>query len=99
MARSLGSAIGRLILTNDPAKIMLAGPLTALGDHLLQPVRMTVDSLTSAEKRQTADIVHSAMGEFIGALGAAALALHEWKPMPVAARRLSKSRRLEAGKV
>jgi hypothetical protein len=38
------------------------------------------DSLTPPETGLTAEIVNSSMGEFIGALGAAALAVHEWKP-------------------
>lgn len=85
VARCLGWAIGQLVLANDPSKIMIAGPLTMLGDHLLQPVRTVVDSLTPAETRRTTEIVHSTMGEFIGALGAAALAVHEWKPRREAA--------------
>jgi glucokinase len=80
VAHSLGWAISQLLFANDPAKIIIAGPLTMLGDHLLQPLRTIVDSLTPAETRRTAEIVHSTMGEFIGALGAAALAVHEWKP-------------------
>ncbi|MBP8257410.1 MAG: ROK family transcriptional regulator [Opitutaceae bacterium] len=99
VARGLGWAIGQLILTNDPAKIMLAGPLTALGDHILQPVRLTIDSLTSAEGHRNVEIVHSTMGEFIGALGAAALALHEWKPMHVTGGRgASRSGRRKVGR-
>lgn len=98
-ARGLGWAIGQLVLTNDPAKIMIAGPLTTLGDHLLQPVRATVDALTSTEARPRPEIVHSTMGEFIGALGAAALALHEWKPVYSTGKRgSSRSRKREGAK-
>jgi N-acetylglucosamine repressor len=88
-ARCLGWAISQLLLTLDPRKIVLAGPLTMLGENFLQPVRAMADSLTPAENSRTADIVNSTMGEFIGALGAAALAVHEWKPArePLAAGR------------
>ena len=88
VARCLGWAISQLLLVNDPRKIMIAGPLTMLGDHLLQPLRAVTDSLTPPENRRNAEIVNSAMGEFIGALGAAALAVHEWKPArePIVAR-------------
>jgi N-acetylglucosamine repressor len=88
-ARCLGWAISQLLLTLDPRKIVLAGPLTMLGENFLQPVRTMADSLTPAENSRTADIVNSTMGEFIGALGAAALAVHEWKPArePLAAGR------------
>lgn len=80
VAKCLGWAISQLLLTIDPAKIMLAGPLTMLGENLLQPLRAVTDSLTPAESKRTAEIENSTMGEFIGALGAAALAVHEWKP-------------------
>jgi predicted NBD/HSP70 family sugar kinase len=80
VAKCLGWAISQLLLTVDPKKIMLAGPLTVLGENLLQPLRAVVDSLTPPESQGTAEIVNSTMGEFIGALGAAALAVHEWKP-------------------
>ena len=79
-AKCLGWAISHLLLAIDPAKIMLAGPLTTLGEHFLQPLRAATDSLTPPESKRTAEIVNSTMGEFIGALGAAALAVHEWKP-------------------
>jgi glucokinase len=79
-AKCLGWAISHLLLTIDPSKIMLAGPLTNLGEHLLQPLRATTDSLIPPESKRTAEIVNSTMGEFAGALGAAALAMHEWKP-------------------
>jgi N-acetylglucosamine repressor len=88
VAKCLGWAISQLLFTIDPEKVMLAGPLTILGEHLLGPLRATTDSLLPAENKRTAEIVNSAMGDFIGALGAAALAVHEWKPArtPVAAR-------------
>jgi glucokinase len=78
-----------LLLSFDPKKIILAGPLTLLGENLLQPLRAVADSLTPAETRRQAEIVNSNMGEYIGALGAAALAVHEWKPArdPAAAPR------------
>ncbi len=80
-ARCLGWAIGQLSLVVDPEKIVLAGPLTALGDFILRPLReMTATVLATAELR-VPEIVHSTMGEFSGALGAAALAVHEWKPI------------------
>jgi N-acetylglucosamine repressor len=80
VAKCLGWAVSQLLLAIDPKKIVLAGPLTLLGENLLQPLRAVVDLLTPAENPRTAEIVNSTMGEFIGALGAAALAVHEWKP-------------------
>ena len=80
VAKCLGWAISQLLLTIDPVKIMLAGPLTMLGEHLLEPLRAVSDSLTPADNQRTAEIKNSTMGDFIGALGAAALAVHQWKP-------------------
>jgi glucokinase len=78
--KCLGGAISQLLLMVDPQKVVIAGPLTLLWENLLQPLRAVVDSLTPTESARTAEIVNSTMGEFIGALGAAALAVHEWKP-------------------
>ena len=80
-AGALGWAIGQLSLMVDPAKIVLAGPLTALGEMFLQPLRARVDRVLRSSGTRSPEIVNSTMGEFSGALGAAALALHEWKPM------------------
>jgi N-acetylglucosamine repressor len=80
-AKSLGWAIAQLAFVVDPEKIVLAGPLTALGDTMLQPVRMMAASILSPAEVRVPEIVNSTMGEFSGALGAAALAVHEWKPV------------------
>jgi glucokinase len=79
-AKCLGWAIGHLSLVIDPQKIILAGPLTLLGDAMLRPLRETTESIVKLSDSRMPEIVNSTMGEFSGALGAAALALHEWKP-------------------
>lgn len=79
-ANALGWAIGQLTLIVDPAKIVLAGPLTALGETLLQPMRLRVGQMLQPTGMQVPEMVNSTMGEFSGALGAAALALHQWEP-------------------
>jgi glucokinase len=80
-AKCLGWAIGQLSLVVDPQKIILAGPLTALGEVFLKPLRdVTGAALIPAELR-VPEIVNSSMGEFSGSLGAAALAVHKWKPV------------------
>ena len=80
-AKCLGWGIAHLSLVIDPEKIVLAGPLTLLGDSLLQPLRAMVESVLSLSESRVPEIVNSTMGEFSGALGAAALAVHEWKPV------------------
>ena len=79
-ANELGSALGNLALVVDPSKIILAGQLTPLGETFLNPVREAVTRTLRPSGLRFPEIVNSTMGEYIGALGAAALALHEWKP-------------------
>ena len=64
----------------NPQKIILAGPLVTLGDTLLEPLRKAVGGFCSRPRQEPPVVVDSDLGEFNGALGAAALALHEWKP-------------------
>ena len=80
-AGALGWAIAQLSLVLDPAKVVLAGPLTALGEMFLQPLCARVDRVLKPSGSPVPEIVNSTMGEFSGALGAAALALHEWQPV------------------
>ncbi len=87
-ANALGSAIGQLALVIDPAKIVLSGPLTALGEMFLQPLRSRVERMLKPSGTRPPEIVNSTMGEFGGALGAAALALHKWKPVLASRGRL-----------
>ncbi len=77
---ALGAAIGQLALVLDPAKVIVAGPLTGLGEAFLEPLRLAAERELRASAQPAPEIVHSSMGDFSGALGAAALALHEWKP-------------------
>jgi glucokinase len=79
-ADMLGRAVSQLIFALNPAQVILAGPLTLLGGTLLYPLRERVALLLGASDSDMPEIVNSTMGEYNGALGAAALAVHEWKP-------------------
>ena len=79
-AEMLGWAIGELALALNPSRVIMAGPLTLLGDTLLQPLRKRAKEVLEACAANVPAIVNSTMGEYSGALGAAALAVHEWKP-------------------
>ena len=79
-ADMLGRAVGQIIFALNPAKVILAGPLTLLGETLLQPLRARVEEIIGSYEADMPAIVNSTMGEFNGALGAAALAVHQWKP-------------------
>ena len=93
-AKALGSAIGHLILILNPSRVMLAGPLTLLGATFLDPLKAEVHRRLELSGIKEPTIVNSDMGEFSGALGAAALALHEWKPQsgPVSKHMRTKSK-------
>jgi len=80
VARCLGRGIAQLSLVIDPQKIILAGPLTMLGEALLCPMRERIKAILDLTGTRMPEVVGSTMGEFSGALGAAALALHQWKP-------------------
>jgi glucokinase len=79
-AEMLGCAVSQLIFALNPSKVILAGPLTMLGDSLLQPLRAGVKRALRTYETDIPMILNSTMGDFNGALGAAALAVHQWKP-------------------
>ena len=80
-ADMLGWAVAKLSLALNPSMVILTGPLTLLGDSLLKPLRERAEELLKLGGDGAPAIVNSTMGEFSGALGAAALAVHEWKPV------------------
>jgi glucokinase len=79
-AEMLGWAVADLALVLNPSRVIIAGPLTLLGDHLLVPLRKRAGEIMLASGAEAPLILNSTMGEFSGAMGAAALAVHEWKP-------------------
>lgn len=80
VAQTLGWVVCQIDAVFNPQKVILAGPLVALGDALLKPLRQAVEHFSSELQQESPVVVNSELGEFNGALGAAALALHEWKP-------------------
>jgi predicted NBD/HSP70 family sugar kinase len=82
LVRAAGKVHGwvahQLIELLDPERIIFAGPLADLGEPFLAPVRETVSRW--GNKDREAAIAGSDLGQFNGAVGAAALALHQWKP-------------------
>ena len=80
VAQTLGWVVCQIDAMFNPQKVILAGSLVALGDTLLTPLRKAVERFSSELQQELPIIVNSELGKFNGALGAAALALHEWKP-------------------
>lgn len=80
VAQSFGLVFNQLNCAFNPEKIILAGAFTVFGDVFLR--RLTESLKTFAPPGGVPPVVNSQLGSFNGALGAAALAVHEWKPVP-----------------
>jgi predicted NBD/HSP70 family sugar kinase len=80
LAHTLGWVLCQISALLDPKKVVLAGPLVALGDFLLNPLQEAVAAFGAQTRQRPPQVTLSELGAFNGALGAAALALHEWKP-------------------
>jgi predicted NBD/HSP70 family sugar kinase len=79
-ATALGEVICQLSLLLNPKQIVIAGPLAALETTFLAPIREAVAGQAPPLHAQAPEIVGSMLGDFGGALGAAAIALHEFAP-------------------
>ncbi len=77
-ARTFGLALAQLNCAFNPEKIIMAGAFTAFGDLFLD--RLNHYAKDCLMEGSTMRVVNSTLGEFNGAFGAAALAVHEWKP-------------------
>jgi len=78
MARTLGLVIGQMSRAFNPGKIILAGAFQSFGSAFLERLKTCYH-----ETSRSADLpplAVSDLGEFNGAIGAAALAVHQWKP-------------------
>lgn len=76
----LGLFLVQVDLLLNPQRIILAGRLPELGGVVLAPLREALKSSRTSYHAGTADLIVTELGEFGGALGAAAMAVHEWKP-------------------
>lgn len=77
-----GWAIAQMVQLIDPEMVVLAGPLTALGDVYLEAVSNIALQFES-DYHPSVAIRISELGEYAGAVGAAALALERWRPADV----------------
>ncbi|MDB6028761.1 MAG: family transcriptional regulator [Verrucomicrobiales bacterium] len=77
-ANVLATVLLQLNLAFNPAKIILAGAMTTFGEDFLNLIQENLKSL--ADSSEVPKVVNSQLGDFNGAIGAAALAVHHWKP-------------------
>lgn len=84
VAEALGAALAaNVVLTLDPAKLIMVGQLNSLGEIFFERLRQQVVASLKPSGITAPEIVQSAMGDHVGAFGAAALALHNWTPAKV----------------
>ena len=80
-----GWVISQMVQLVDPEIVILAGPLTSLGDIYLDAVTKAAVQFESEHHKSTPILV-SELGEYAGAMGAAALALERWRPEDISER-------------
>jgi len=80
VAHAFGLALNQLNCAFNPEKIILAGAFTVFGEVFLRRLQQSLN--TFAPPAGAPRVVNSQLGPFNGAIGAAALAVHEWKPVP-----------------
>ena len=80
VAQAFGLVLNQLNCAFNPEKIILAGAFTAFGDRFLRPLEQSLSAF--APPNGAPAVVNSQLGPFNGAIGAAALAVHQWKPVP-----------------
>ncbi len=79
VTQALSVVLNQLQCAFDPAKIILAGRFTVFEDLFLDRLQRSLKLF--AVPSGTPAVVNSTLGDFNGALGAAALAVHQWKPL------------------
>ena len=77
-----GWVVAQMVQLIDPEMVVLAGPLTTLGDAYLDSVKNFTLQFES-DYHPSVAIRISELGEHAGAVGAAALALERWRPADV----------------
>ena len=76
----IGQVIAQMTLMLDPEKVIVAGPITGTGDAFLAPLRDSLKNSLPAMHAKPPEVTYSKLGELVGALGAAAIAVHAWNP-------------------
>lgn len=79
-AEAVGRVIAQLSLLLNPERVVIAGPLSQLAEAFLEPLSRSVDRYAVPQHTRKPEIVAASFGDYGGALGAAALAVNQWKP-------------------
>ncbi len=79
-AEALGRVIAQVHLLINPQRVIIAGPLAGQQAAFLTPIQDAMTALLPEHHRVKPIIVGSQLDSFVGALGAAACAVHAWRP-------------------
>ena len=77
---ALACGLTSIVNVFDPELVVLGGGVTGSGEQLLGPVRKRVRAETMRPAGEAASIVHSALGDHVGVVGAAAIVLERAVP-------------------
>lgn len=78
-AVAVASALVPITLLLNPSKIIIAGPLAEMGEHFAEPLITATKNHLPSYHIKLSEIVLSQLGDYVGALGAAALAVNQWQ--------------------
>ncbi|WP_437222135.1 ROK family protein [Planctomicrobium sp. SH661] len=76
----LGRVLAQITFVLNPEKIIVSGPLAEFESTFIRSIREEMDTLLLPPHSKMPEVVGSTLGEYSGALGAAALAVREWVP-------------------
>ena len=80
MCAALGQAIAQMHLLVAPQRVVIAGPLAVFEEQFLLPLREAIERHLPDHHGPRFEVVGSQLGDFVGALGAAACSVHAWPP-------------------
>lgn len=78
LGQRLGSVLAALVAQGDPLRVVIGGPVAALGAHVLGDLRTTVYRLAPARLAENLDIVLSELGDHAVLIGAGSAAWEAW---------------------
>lgn len=78
LGQRLGGVLAALVAQGDPLRLVLGGPVAAIGAHVLGDLRTTVYRLAPARLAEDLDIVLSELGDHAVLIGAGSEAWEAW---------------------
>jgi predicted NBD/HSP70 family sugar kinase len=79
-AAAMGWCAARITDLAAPERIIISHPFNSLGEGFIKQVQDTLLAHASLRQKPFPQVTASALADYIGAMGAAAVALHHWRP-------------------